>query len=94
MALNPLDKVYLDKTQLQNLSEAGTEASGNDTYTGQEDTIYLIDDDSIVITTTVPTTTTVGFVGQMRLIPTAGSEALYICTSTGSTYTWKQIPLS
>lgn len=94
MATNPLDKLSLSQAQLENIAGGGTETSGDDSYTADETALYLTPDDSIVITDTAPTTSTAGYVGQFMLIPTAGSEALYICTATGGTYTWKQVTLS
>lgn len=94
MATNPLDKLALTQVQLENIAAGGTETSGDDSYTADETALYLTPDDSLVIASSAPTTSTAGYVGQFMLIPTAGSEALYICTAKGSTYTWKQVTLS
>lgn len=94
MANNPTDKVFLDQTKLDTIANNGTITSGDDSFTADENSLYFTPDDSIVITDTAPTTSTAGYIGQFRLISTSGSEALYICTGTGSTYTWKQVTLS
>ena len=97
MANNPNISTTLNKVssaQLDTIANNGTVTKGDNTLTGSENAVYLTPDDSIVITDTAPTTATVGYIGQFRLIPTSGSEALYICTGTGSTYTWKQVTLS
>ena len=84
----------LSSAQLETLANNDTITKGGNTFTPTENAAYLTPDDSIVITDTAPTTSTAGYIGQFRLIPTSGSEALYICTGTGSTYTWKQISLT
>ena len=98
MALNPqisAKAVSLSsRSQLNTLAGGGTLSDGTNTYSANEATMYLLADDRIVTATAAPTTSTVGYVGQMILITTAGSEALYICTAADSTYTWKQITLS
>lgn len=98
MALNPnivAKTVSLStNSQLDNIASGGTETVGSDSWTADESAVYLTPDDSLVIADIAPTTSTVGYVGQMRLVTTAGSEALYICTNAGGLYTWKQITLS
>ena len=42
MANNPLDKVYLDSAMLDAVAAGGEITSGSDTYTADEDTIYMI----------------------------------------------------
>ena len=97
MATNPktvpiANKV--DDAQLQTLASGGSITKGGDTYTADERAVYLLPDDRVVVGAVAPTTSTVGFVGQFYLVPTSGSEALYICTAEGDTYTWKQITLT
>lgn len=97
MATNPKFATPIDvvtKQQLDNLADGNTITKGDNSLTADESRLYLIPDDSVVVTNTAPTSSTVGYVGQLRLISTAGSEALYICTVASSTYTWKQITLT
>ena len=56
MANNRLDKVYLDKTKLNTLAGGGTLTSGTDTYTADENALYLVDDTSVLYETQTLTT--------------------------------------
>ena len=99
MANNPLDKVYLTEAQLQTLASGGSITSGSDTYTADEDTLYLTDDVPACLTgPSAPTTSTVGAVGQFFLDTT--NSKLYQCTAITEdtsttpstfTYTWNEI---
>ena len=47
MATNPTDKVYLTKAQLTLLKNNESITVGDDTYTADENALYLIDDTSV-----------------------------------------------
>ena len=42
---NPLDKVYLDEAMLDVVAGGGSVSSGSDTYTADENTIYMVPDE-------------------------------------------------
>lgn len=42
---NPLDKVYLSKQNLENLASGGSIPSGDDSYSADENAIYLVPDE-------------------------------------------------
>lgn len=97
MAINP--KIItpinqLSSDDLNTIAGGGSLTKGGNTLTASEEALYLIPDDRIIKSSTAPTSSTKGYVGQMILITTTGSEALYICTMAGSAYTWKKITLS
>ena len=57
---NPLDKVYLNQNQLTTLAGGGQiEDDNSNIYTGDENTIYMIDDDMNVVQTTGTSSTDV-----------------------------------
>lgn len=84
----------LSKDQLDYIARGGIIHVGNVSVSADLDTLYLTANDSVVIGSSAPTSSTKGFVGQFYLIPTVGSEALYMCVRASNTYTWKQITLS
>ena len=59
MATNPKDKVYLSDAQLATLASGGTLVDSSDTYTGDENTIYMVDDPTNIVQTTGDSSTDV-----------------------------------
>lgn len=45
MASNPLDKVYLSQANLTTIAEGGSISSGDDSYSADENAIYLVPDE-------------------------------------------------
>lgn len=56
---NPLDKVYLSQANLTTIAEGGSVVSGSDSYSADENAIYLVPDDSNVVQTTGQSSTDV-----------------------------------
>lgn len=48
MANNPFDKVYLSKQNLQTIADGGTITSGDDSFSADEDTIYMVPEEDAV----------------------------------------------
>ena len=59
MATNPKVKVYLSNAQLTTLAGGGSIADSSDTYTGDENTIYMVDDPTSIVQTTGDSSTDV-----------------------------------